>query len=179
MEKKFVCFLALLAGLSLSCARSTTLLRGDEARRYLAAENRLLAPGDYTVLEITDHRVGNLAVAIFNRDRGGENAGNFQWLKREKIMGYQYLPETYNILLLNTPEGKRGGPPTEELIGRIAEAELIPVVIFNRDEEEEAVVYKRGVLALEPFLRPDSTLRLELGRRAGGSGNMDYTFEIK
>lgn len=179
MRNKSVYLYILLLCSSLSCARSTCLLRGDEAREHLAAENRLLAPGDYTVLEITDHRVGNLAVAIFNRNRGGENGGNFQWLKREKIMGYQYIPETFNILLLNTPEGKKGIPPTEELIGRIAEAKLIPVVIFNRDGEEEAVVYKRGALALEPFLRPDGALRLELGRRDSGSGNMDYTFEIR
>ena len=179
MDKKLTGFLIVLVFFSLSCARSTTLLRGDEARRYLATEDRLLAPGGYTALEITDHRVGNLAVAIFNRDRDGENDGNFQWLKREKIMGYQYLPETYNILLLNTPAGERGDAPTEELLERIAEAELIPVVIFNRAGEEEAVVYKRGALALEPFLRPDGTLRLELGRRTSGSGNMDYTFQLK
>jgi hypothetical protein len=170
--------LLLYSFLSLSCARSTSLVRGDEAEALIKNQGPVAAPEKFTYAEIRDRREGKLVLALFNRDEGGEAGGNFRWIKKERNVTGKPLTETYNIVLLDSPGGERGDHPPEEKIKEVMESKLLPVVILDGRGDFRAIVYKWGSVNLKAFLRPEGTIRLEVGRRTRDRGNIDYSFQI-
>ncbi len=170
--------LVIAALLALSCARSTVLLRGREAEEYLAAEDRLSDPGDYTLLVLRNRQTSVLMAAVFNRDRGDQHGGNFEVIRREKSMGYHSADNPFTALLLNSPSGKRGPGPEAEIIEEINRSRLTPTVVLDADGEEAAVVFQPGGERLAAFIRPEGTLRLELGERRRGEGDIRYSLEL-
>ncbi|MFH1038902.1 MAG: hypothetical protein V1789_09590 [PVC group bacterium] len=163
---------------SLSCARSTALLRGDAAAEYLADNDHLIAPGYYTFGEVKNRQSGVLMVAVFNRDRGGKDDGNFEFARREKSMGYQSTSNPYNVILLNSPGGERGADPTDGNREEIRKNDLAPVIVLNADGEEEAVVFKPAGQSLAAFIRPNGLIRLEIGQREPNQGDIVYSLDI-
>jgi hypothetical protein len=172
---------ALLAGafLTLSCARSTGLLRGSEAEEFLAGKLHLAEPGRYTFLALENRQTPILMAAVFNRDRGGENSGNFEVVRREKSMGYHSDDNPFSVVVLNSSSGKLGIEPDEGIIEEIHRARLSPAVVLNAEGEEEAVVYLPAGQRLAAFLRPDGEIRLELGFRGPGEGDIRYSLELE
>ncbi len=164
---------------SLSCARSTVLLRGDDAEEYLAKNYHLIAPGQYTFGAARNRQNDVLMVAVFNRDRGGKDDGNFTFLRREKNMGYHTSSNPYNVILLNSPQGKRGAEPTNETLAEIRKNNLSPVIVLNAEGGEEAVVYKPARESLVAFLRDDNVIRLEIGQRTQSQGDIAYYISFK
>lgn len=178
-NQKVIYLLFGLALLSFSCARSTVLLRNKEAREYLTEENLLLPPGNFTFEEIRDRQGGKLLVAIFNRDEGSETGGNFRWIVKDKNIRAKCLPETWNVVLLDTEDGGRGEKPLKEKLEEIGASKLRPVIILDAEERIRAVIYKPRSLGIKAFARPQGALRLELGRRTRERGNIIYSFELK
>ncbi len=166
---------ALFAG---ACARSTSLLRGSEAQEFLADKLHLAEPGRYTFLALENRQTPILMAAVFNRDRGGENSGNFEVVRREKSMGYHSADNPFTVVVLNSPSGKRGRTPDEDAIEEVHRSRLSPAVILNAAGEEEAVVYLPAGQRLAAFLRPDGEIRLELGFRGPGEGDIRYSLEL-
>jgi len=66
------CLIIIPAIITCACARSTALLRGDEAQKYLAQNDHLIAPGYYTFGAVRNRQADVIMVAVFNRDRGRE-----------------------------------------------------------------------------------------------------------
>jgi len=164
--------------LALSCARSTSLLRGAEAEEFLGGKIPPAQPGRYTYLSLRNRQDPVLMAAVFNRDRGGEHGGSFEVLRREKSMGYHSADNPYTVVVLNSPSGERGAAPTGEDIAEIHNSRLTPAVVLNAAGEEEAVVYLPAGQRLAAFLRPDGEIRLELGSRARGEGDIRYLLEL-
>lgn len=170
--------LLLLVLLVSGCARSTSLLRGSKAEEFLGDKLHLTQSDRYTCLLLKNRQASVLMAAIFNRDRGGEHSGNFDVVKREKSMGYHSSDNPFTAVILNSPSGKRGGEPDGEIIDEIIRSRLTPAVVFNADGEEEAVVYLPTGQRLAAFLRPDGEIRLELGFRTRGEGDIRYLLEL-
>lgn len=173
------CLVFLPVLLSLSCARSTVLLRGDDAEEYLAQNDHLIAPGQYTFGAARNRQNDVLMVAVFNRDRRGKDDGNFTFLRREKNMGYHTSSNPYNVILLNSPKGKRGAEPTNETLAEIRKNNLSPVIVLNAEGGEEAVVYKPARESMVAFLRDDNVIRLEIGERTQSQGDIAYYISFK
>ncbi len=167
-----------IALLSLSCARSTVLLRGDEAEEYLVDNNHLIAPGYYTYGEIKNRQSGVLTAAVFNRLRGGENDGKIEFVRRDLGGGYHATDTPYNVILLNAPGGERGTEPTNEDMERIRKNKLSPVVVLNDGGEEVAVVFKPAKQNLAVFIRKGGLIRLEIGQRETNQGDIVYSLDI-
>ncbi|MEA1927705.1 MAG: hypothetical protein U9N73_05825 [Candidatus Auribacterota bacterium] len=165
--------------LFLSCARSTVLLRGNDAEEYLAGENHLIAPGYYTFGEVRNRQSNVLMTAIFNRDHGEEDDGNIKFLRREKSMGYRHSSNPYNSVLLNSPDGKRGSEPTSENLEDIRKSNLLPVIVINSAGEEEAVVYRPAGERVTAFEKEGNNIRVEIGQRSLAQGDMAYYIGFK
>jgi len=163
----------------LSCARSTVMLRGNEAEEYLAENDHLIAPGYYTLGEVRNRQSNILMVAVFNRDRGEEDEGNFKFLKREKSMGYRHSANSYNAILINSPDGERGGDPTGEDLEEIRKSNLMPVIVLNSEGEEAAVVYRPAGAMVKAFERDGNMIRLEIGQRIVAQGDIVYSVGFK
>ncbi len=170
--------LVIAALLALSCARSTVLLRGQEAEEYLAGETPLSDPGDYTLLVLRNRQTSVLMAAVFNRDRGDEHGGNFNVVRREKSMGYHSSDNPFTAIVLNSPSGKRGSAPEEEITEEIYRSRLTPTVVLDAGREEAAVVFQPAGERLAAFIRPEGTVRLELGARRRGEGDIRYSLEL-
>ena len=177
--KRILYLLTGLALVGLSCSRSAVLLRGGEAEQILEKKPSILESGSFTYEEIVDCRRGRLMLAIFNRDEGGEEGGNFQWVVLDKNRGGRYSSETWNVILLDTARGERGKGPTPDKLEEIKDSHLEPVVVLDGEEKIRAVVYKPASLDLNAYARGDGAIRLELGRRTVERGNILYTFELK
>ncbi len=178
MKKSPVGILVVSALLALSCARSTVLLRGREAEDYLAEETRLADPGDYTLLQLRNRQTSVLMAAVFNRDRGDEQGGNFEVVRREKSMGYHSSDNPFTAVVLNSPSGKRGTGPEEDIFEEISRSRLTPTVVLDTEGEEAAVVFQPAGERLAAFIRPGGTVRLELGDRRRGEGDIRYSLEL-
>lgn len=178
MKKSPAGILIVSALLTLSCARSTALLRGREAEDYLAEETRLTEPGDYTLLALRNRQTTVLMAAVFNRDRGDEHGGNFEVFRREKSMGYHSSDNPFTAVVLNSPSGKRGPGPEEDILEEISRSRLTPTVVLDASGEEAALVFQPAGERLAAFIRPDGTLRLELGGRRRGEGDIRYSLEL-
>jgi len=165
--------------LSISCSRSTVMLRGNDADEYLAENDHLIAPGYYTFGEVRNRQSDILMVAVFNRDRGEEDDGNYKFLKREKSMGYRHSSNSYNAILLNSPDGNRGSDPTSETLEEIRKNNLSPVVVMNSEGEEEAVVYRPAGERVTAFERDGDNIRLEIGQRIVAQGDIVYSIGFK
>jgi hypothetical protein len=164
--------------LSIGCARSTVMLRGNEAREYLAENDHLIAPGYYTFGEVRNRQSNILMVAVFNRDNGSEYDGNFKFLKREKSMGYRHSSNPYNVILLNSPEGKRGSDPTSEILEEIRKSNLSPVIVLNSEGDEEAVVFRPAGERVTATKKDGDNIRLEIGQRTLAQGDIAYYIGI-
>lgn len=160
--------------LSIACARSTVLLRGSEAEEYLVEEDHLIAPGYYTFGEVRNRQSNILMVAVFNRDRGEKDDGNFKFLKREKSMGYRHSSNPYNAILLNSPDGERGSDPTSENLEEIRKSNLSPVIVLNSEGDEEAIVYRPAGERVTAFEKDGNKIRLEIGQRTVAQGDIAY-----
>ncbi len=161
-----------------ACARSTSILRGAGAEEYLAGEVRLVEPAGYTFLPLRNRQDPVLMAAVFNRDRGGEYGGNFEVVRREKSMGYHSSDNPFAAVVLDSPSGKRGAAPERDDLDEIRRSSLAPAVVLNAAGEEEAVVYLPAGQRLAAFLRPGGELRLELGFRGPGEGDIRYLLEF-
>lgn len=164
--------------LVLACARSTALLRGGAAEEYLAGRAGLADSGGYTFLALRNRQDSVLMAALFNRDRGGEDGGNFELVRREKSMGYHSSDNPSAAVVLNSPSGKRGSVPDRGDLDEIQRSALVPVIVLNPAGEEEAVVFLPAGQRLAAFLRPGGELRLELGFRGPGEGDIRYLLEF-
>jgi len=165
--------------LSISCSRSTVMLRGNDAEEYLVENDHLIAPGYYTLGEVRNRQSDILMVAVFNRDRGEEDDGNFKFLKREKSMGYRHSSNSYNAILLNSPNGERGSDPISEDLEEIRKSNLLPVIVLNSKGEEEAVVYRPAGERVTAFERDGDNIRLEIGQRIVAQGDIVYSIGFK
>ena len=163
----------------LSCSRSTVMLRGNDADEYLAENDHLIAPGYYTFGEVRNRQSNILMVAVFNRDRGEEDDGNYKFLKREKSMGYRHSSNSYNAILLNSPNGERGSDPISEDLEEIRKSNLLPVIVLNSKGEEEAVVYRPAGERVTAFERDGDNIRLEIGQRIVAQGDIVYSIGFK
>ena len=161
--------------ISLSCARSTVMLRGDDATEYLVENDHLIAPGYYTYGAVRNRQSNILMVAVFNRDRGEEDNGNFKFLKREKSMGYRHSSNSYNAILLNSPNGERGSEPTSEDLKEIRKSNLLPVIVLDSAGEEEAVVYRPAGERVTASEKDGNNIRLEIGQRTLAQGDIAYS----
>ena len=163
----------------LSCSRSTVMLRGNDAEEYLVENDHLIAPGYYTLGEVRNRQSDILMVAVFNRDRGEEDDGNFKFLKREKSMGYRHSSNSYNAILLNSPNGERGSDPISEDLEEIRKSNLLPVIVLNSKGEEEAVVYRPAGERVTAFERDGDNIRLEIGQRIVAQGDIVIRLVLK
>ncbi len=163
---------------ALSCARSSGLLRGDGAEEYLAGKTHLVDSGNYTFLALRNRQDSVLMAAFFNRDRGGEHGGNFEVVRREKSMGYHSSDSPFTAVVLDSPSGQRGSVPDREVLDEIHRSPLVPAIVLNPAGEEEAVVYLSAGQRLAAFIRPDGVIRLELGFRGPGEGDIRYSLEL-
>ncbi len=170
--------LVLPALLALSCARSACLLRGSEAEEYLAGRTQLIDSGDYTFLALRNRQDDVLMSAFFNRDRGGAHGGNFEIIRREKSMGYHSDDCPFTAVVLDSPSGERGGTPDRSALEEIHRSLLVPAVVLDAAGEEVAVVYLPAGRRLAAFVRPDGQVRLELGFRGPGEGDIRYSLEL-
>ncbi len=170
-----ICMTVLL----ISCARSTVMLRGTDAEEYLVENDHLIAPGYYTYGAVRNRQNNILMVAVFNRDNGEEDDGNFKFLKREKSMGYRHSSNSYNVILLNSPDGKRGSEPTSENLEEIRKNNLAPTIVLNSRGEEAAVVYRPAGERVAASEREDGGVRLEIGHRTVAQGDIAYYIGFK
>jgi hypothetical protein len=178
MKKNMYCKIILgifIPILFLSCARSTVMLRGDDAEEYLAENDHLIAPGYYTFGAVRNRQSNILMVAVFNRDHGEEDDGNFKFLKREKSMGYRHSSNSYNVILLNSPDGERGSEPTSEDLEEIRNSNLLPVIVLNSEGEEEAAVYRPAGERVTASEKDGNNIRIEIGQRTVAQGDIAYS----
>lgn len=163
-----------IAFLVVSCSRSTVMLRGSEAEAYISKNDHLIAPGYYAFGEVRNRQSNVLMLAVFNRDHGEKNDGNFLFLRREKSMGYRSSSNPYNSILLNSPNGKRGSDPTSENLAEILKNNLSPIIILDSKGIEQAVVYRPAGERVTAFQQDDHSLRLEIGERTVAQGDIAY-----
>lgn len=145
---------------------------------YLAGDIHLVDSGHYTSLVLRNRQDSVLMAAVFNRDRGEEGDGNFEIVRREKSMGYHSSDHPFSAIVLNSPSGKRGSEPDRKVLDEVHRSRLIPAVVLNAAGEEEAVVYLPAGQRLASFLRPGGVIRLELGFRGPGEGDIRYSLEL-
>jgi len=172
------CLVICITLLSIACARSTSMLRGTDAEEYLAKNDHLIAPGYYTFGEVRNRQNNVLMVAVFNRDNGSEDDGNFKFLKRERSMGYRHSSNPYNAILLNSPDGERGSDPTSENLEEIRNNNLSPVIVLNSEGDEEAVVFRPGGEMVTAAEKDGDNIRIGIGQRTVAQGNIVYSIGL-
>ena len=98
-------------------------------------------------------------------------------MRKEPATYSKYLPDTLNVIVLDSREGKKGEAPTKDILTEIDASNLVPVAVTGADGTIRAVVYKPAAVGIKVFEREDGTIRIELGRR--GSGRYDINYLIK
>jgi len=166
------------AGLNLSCASSTTLLKGDKGLDFIRTHDRLYPVNSFTYTDVRRAPGGKLQLAVLNTDEGRPDSGNFEWVRKEKSSDQSFAATEWNILLLDSRGGKRGKPLTKEILAELKESDLKSAVVLNKQRRMKAVVYYSTPLSLRAFVRPEGVVRLEFGQRKASQGGMSYTLTI-
>jgi len=167
---------AMLAPLACSATRSVVM--GDKARAAIGNEDDLANPALYTVTQLVDRRTRKLQIVIFNRLEAGPHAGKFDWVRKEPNTYSKYLPDTLNVIVLDSREGKKGEAPTKDIIAGIDDTNLVPVTVTGADGKIRAVVYKPAALGIKVYEREDGSIRIELGRRTTGRDDIGYRIKM-
>lgn len=167
-----------VAGLSLSCASSTILLKGDQGLDFIKTHDRLYPIHRFTSLEIRQKPEGELQLAVLNTDEGEADSGNFYWARKERISDRSFAGNKWNVLLLDSPRGERGKPLTQELLTELGKTRLNSTVVLNRQKRLKAIVYHLPSVSLHAFIRAEGVVRLEFGRRKGEPGDIRYTLTL-
>ena len=162
---------------SLACSSARPPVMGEEAQTLIGDGQELADPALYSVTQLADKRTRALQIVVFNRLGDGAHSGKFYWVRKEPATYSKYLPDTLNVIVLDSPGGEKGEPPTKDILTEIDASNLVPVVITGADGKFRAVVYKPAAVGIKVFEREDGTIRIELGRR--GSGRYDINYLIK
>lgn len=172
--------LALAAALvsPMACSSTRTAVMGEEARTLIGNEDDLANPALYTVTQLIDQRTRKLQIVVFNRLEAGPHAGKFDWVRKEPNTYSKYLPDTLNVIVLDSRKGKKGQAPTKDIIAGIDDTDLVPVAVTGADGKIRAVVYKPSVLGIKVYEREDGSIRIELGRRNSGRDDIGYRIKM-
>ncbi|MCX6349783.1 MAG: hypothetical protein NTV79_09865 [Candidatus Aureabacteria bacterium] len=173
----FTVALALLMLTPLACSSTRPPVMGEKAREMIGDGEDLANPALYTVTQLADKRTRGLQIVVFNRLGEGPHSGKFDWVRKEPNTYSKYLPDTLNVIVLDSREGKKGEAPTKDILTEIDASNLVPVAVTGADGTIRAVVYKPAAVGIKVFEREDGTIRIELGRR--GSGRYDINYLIK
>lgn len=166
------------AGLSLSCAPSTILLRGDQGMDFIRTHDRLYPINRFTCLDIRRTPGGRLQLAVLNTDEGRADSGNFYWIKKGGVSERNFAGNQWNVLLLDSPGGERGKPLTQELLTELGETRLTSTVVLSRQRRLKAIVYHPASVSLKAFIRAEGVVRLEFGQRRASQGDIKYTLTL-
>lgn len=172
--------LALAAALifPLACSSTGPEATGQRAWALIGNEDDLADPARYTVTQLVDRRTRQPQIVVFNRLEPGPHGGKFDWVRREPDTYAKYLPDTLNVIVLDSREGKRGAAPTKDIIAALDDSNLVPVVVTGAGGAIRAVVYKPPAVGIKVFDRPDGSVRIELGRRTTGRDDIGYRIKM-
>jgi hypothetical protein len=162
----------------LACSSTRPEAMGEQAQALIGNEDELADPALYTVTQLVDKRTRKLQIVVFNRLEQGPHAGKFDWVRKEPNTYSNYLPDTLNVIVLDSRKGKKGEAPTKDIIAGIDDSNLVPVVVTGPEGKIRAVVYKPAVVGIKVYAREDGSIRIELGRRNSGRDDIGYRIKM-